>query len=237
MSKYAMFAPVLSLLLLAGCDSGGEKKSIADQIGPPTKSLADLKQESTVSKEEQERIRKEMGFVNKADKEKEEAEKIAKEMEASERAWIKTRLKDYRKLNEDTKKYLDDLEKEAGKWAAAKDPQKAFDKNGKSFQDRMRELVKQIDKLSERSTKGGNTQAEYNKLFRPLDESVPNIGAQAASDPAFTDLIKNSRTQLDTLNKALDDIEKDETVEANKFHEGEGEDAKGDAKKDKKKGK
>jgi chromosome segregation ATPase len=238
MSRYAMFAPVLSLLLLAGCDSG-EKKSIADQIGPPTKSLADLKQESTVSKEEQERIRKEMGFVNKADKEKEEADKIAKEMEASERAWIKTRLKDYRKLNEDTKKYLDDLEKEAGKWAAAKDPDKAFDKNGKSFQDRMKELIKQIDKLSERSTKGGNTQAEYNKLFRPLDESIPNIGPQAASDPAFTELLKNSRTQLDVLVKALDDIEKDETIEANKFHEGEGEGeaAEGDAKKKKKKGK
>jgi hypothetical protein len=231
-----MFAPVLSLLLLAGCDSGGEKKSIADQIGPPTKSLADLKQESTVSKEEQERIRKEMGFVNKADKEKEEAEKIAKEMEASERAWIKTRLKDYRKLNEDTKKYLDDLEKEAGKWAAAKDPQKAFDKNGKSFKDRERELIKQIDKLSEKSTKGGNTQAEYNKLFRPLDESIPNLGPEVSADPAFADLLKNSRTQLDALNKALDDIEKDETIEANKFHEGEGEgeDAK-DAKKTKKK--
>lgn len=221
MSRYAMFAPVLSLLLLAGCDSGGEKKSIADQIGPPTKSLTDLKQESTVSKEEQERIRKEMGFVNKADKEKEEAEQIAKEMEASERAWIKTRLKDYRKLNEDTKKYLDDLEKEAAKWAAAKDPQKAFDKNGKSFKDRLKELIKQIDKLSERSTKGGNTQAEYNKLFRPLDESIPNIGPDVSTDPGFTELLTNSRTQLDVLNKALDDIEKDETIEVNKFHEGE----------------
>ena len=234
MSKHA-FATVLSFLLLAGCDSG-EKKSITEQIGPPTKNLADLKQESKVSKEEQEKIRKEMGFVNKADKEKEEAEKIAKEMEASERAWIKTRLKDYRKLNEDTKKFLDDLEKEAGKWAAAKDPQKAFDKSSKGFQDRMKELIKQIDKLSERSTKGGNTQAEYNKLFRPLDESIPNLGPQVASEPAFTDLLKNSRTELDTLNKALDDIEKDETIEANKFHEGEGEGE--DAKKTtKKKGK
>lgn len=236
MSRYAMFAPVLSLLLLAGCDSGGEKKSIADQIGPPTKSLNELKQESTVSPEELEKRRKEMGFVNKADKEKAEAEQIAKEMEAGERAWIKTRLKDYRKLNEDTKKYLDDLEKEAGKWAAAKDPQKAFDKNGKSFQDRLKDLVKQIDKLSERSTKGGNTQAEYNKLFRPLDESMGGLGPEVSKDPAFTDLLKNSRTQLDTLDKALDDIEKDETIEANKFHEGEGEgeDAK-DAKKKKKK--
>lgn len=233
MSKHTL-APVLTFLMIAaaGCDSGGEKKSIADQIGPPTKSLSELKQESTVSQEELERRRKELGFVNKADKEAEEAAKIAAEMEAGERAWIKTRIKDYKKLNEDTKKFVDDLEKEAGKWAAAKDPQKAFDKGGKALQERLRELIKTIDKLSERSTKGGNTQAIYNKLFRPLDELVGALGPEVANEPAFTETLKNVRTEHENVTKAVDEIEKDETVEANKFHEGEGED---DAKKTKKK--
>lgn len=236
MPEHRTTAPVLTLLFasaaLLACDSG-EKKSIADQIGPPTKSINEIKGEE-VSKEELEKRRKELGFRSKSDIQAEEAAKIAVEMEKGEREYIKSRAKDYKKLNEDTKKYLDDLEKEAGKWAAAKDPDKAFEKGGKALQDRMRDLIKEIDRLSERSTKGGNTQALYNKLFRPLDELVKgSLGPQISAEPAFTETLKTSRTELEGIVKALDEIEKDETLEVNKFVEGEGED---DGKK-KKKGK
>lgn len=228
MPKHSITAPVLTLLVAAtfACDSG-EKKSIAEQIGPPTKSISEIKQEPEVSKEELEKRRKELGFRSKADIEAEQAAQIAAEMEKGEREYIKSRLKDYKKLNDDTKKYLDDLEKEAGKWAAAKDPQKAFDKGGKALQDRMRDLIKEIDRLSERSTKGGNTQALYNKLFRPLDELVKGgLGPQIASEPAFTDTLKSSRDELANVVKAIEEIEKDETLELNKFVEGEGENDK-----------
>jgi hypothetical protein len=228
-----MFALPLALASTLACDSGGEKKSIVDQIGPPTKKLSELKQDSGVSDEEIARRRKEAGFKTKAEIDAELAEQNAKEMEKVEREWIKTRIKDYRKLTDDTKKYVDDLEKEAGKVAAAKDPQKALDKAGKGLVDRFKELIKTIDKLSERSTKGGNTQAEFNKLFRPLEELVNNLGPTSSTDAAFTEGLKNARTELETITKALDDIEKDETLEANKFHEDE---AKAEGKKDKKKG-
>lgn len=215
-----MFALPLALAGALACD-GGERKSIADQIGPPTKKLSELKQESEVSEEELARRRKEAGFKTKAEIDAELAEQNAKEMEKVEREWIKTRLKDYRALTTNTKKYLDDLEKEAGKWAAAKDPQKAFDKAAKGLSDRLRELIKQIDKLSERSTKGGNTQATFNKLFRPLEEIVNNLGPNIAGEAAFTEALTGVRTELDNAIKALDDIEKDETLEINEFHEGD----------------
>lgn len=221
---------VLALALVgAPACEGGERKSIADQIGPPTKKLSELKQDSGVSEEELARRRKEAGFKTKAEIEAELAEQNAREMEKIEREWIKTRLKDYKALTNSTKKYLDDLEKEAGKWAAAKDPQKAFDKAAKGFVDRLRDLIKTIDKLSERSTKGGNTQAIFNKLFRPLEELVHNsLGPQSASDPAFTEGLQNARTELDNAIKALEDIEKDETLEINTFHEsGDDKPAKG----------
>jgi DNA repair exonuclease SbcCD ATPase subunit len=218
-------------LAVAACD-GGERKSIAEQIGPATKNISELKQESDVSEEELERRRKEAGFKTKAEIDAELAAENAREMEKSEREWIKTRLKDYKALTADTRKLVDDIEKEAGKWAAAKDPDKAFEKANKGLQDRFKANLKQIDKLSERSTKGGNTQAEYNKLFRPLEEVVQSLGPGIASEPAFTEAIKNARAQLEVIEKALEDIDKDETLTANKFHEGED-----DGGKAKKKGK
>lgn len=235
MPNHRITAPVLSLLFasaaLVACDSG-EQKSIADQIGPPTKSINEIKGEE-VSKEELERRRKELGFRSKADIEAEEAAKIAAEMEKSEREYVKSRLKDYKKLNDDTKKFVDDLEKEAAKWPTAKDPDKAFEKAAKGLQDRMKALIKEIDRLSERSTKGGNTQAIYNKLFRPLDELVKgSLGPQISAEAAYTEILKGTRDELDNIVKALEDIEKDETLEINKFVES---DDDGDKKKKKKK--
>ncbi|WAS92426.1 hypothetical protein [Nannocystis punicea] len=228
-TRSLMFALPWALMAAPGCD-GGERKSIAEQIGPPTKKVSELKQDSGVSEEELARRRKEAGFKTKAEIDAELAAENAKEMEKVEREWIKTRLKEYKQLDVDTGKFIDDVEKEAGKWAAAKDPQKAADKGIKPLQDRFKALIKQIDKLSERSTKGGNTQASYNKLFRPLEEVVNNLGPAIASEAAFTEAIKNARTELEGINKALEEIEKDETLTTNKFKEGEG-----DAKEEKKK--
>src|SRR5690606_11343572 len=114
------------------------------------------------------------------------------------------------------------IDKETTKWAAAKDPQKAADKAAKGLQDRYRKLIKTIDDLSERSTKGGNTQAAYNKLFRPLEEVVGALGPEIASEEAFKTALTGARAELDTITKALDDIDKDETLEANKFHDEDG---------------
>lgn len=221
--------PALVLGLAVACDSG-ERKSISEQIGPPTKSINELKQDAQVSEEELARRRKEAGFKSKAEIDAEEAAKNAAEFEKSEREHVKTRLKEYRGLTDATKKLIDDIEKEAGKWTAAKDPQKAYDKGGKPLQDRAKELQKQLDKLSEKGVKGGNTQAQLNKVYRPLEELVAALGPELSKDPKFAETLTNLRTELEASVKALDDIEKDETLTANKFYEGE---AGADAKKKK----
>lgn len=232
MYKHLLVGSVL--LLSLACDSG-EKKSIADQIGPATKSINDLKK-TELTPEELEARRKAAGFKSKAEIDAELAAKNAAEMEKSEREYVKTRLKDYRALVDGTTKLLDDLGKETTKWAAAKDPQKAFDKASKGLQERFKELGKSLDKVSEKGMKGGNTQDLLNKVFRPLEELMGALAATSGSDAAFTEALTKVREARDNVAKALDEIEKDESIAVNKFHEGEGE-GEGDDDKGEKGGK
>ncbi|MCY0993099.1 hypothetical protein OV203_38520 [Nannocystis sp. ILAH1] len=205
------------------CD-GVERKSIAEQIGPPSKKFSDLKQDSEVSDEEIARRRKEAGFKSKAEIDAELAAENAKQLETLDREWIKARIKEYRTFTTRATKFVDDLEKEAGEWAVAKDSQKAFGKSVKGLEERLKALIQAQDKLSERSTKGGNTQASYNKVFRSLEEVTNSLGPGIANNPAFIEVIKNTRAELDLITQSLDEIDKDETLTSNKVPGGDSKD-------------
>lgn len=224
--RTALTVIALSLFLgpVAGCD-GGERKSIAEQIGPASKNLAEVKTAPVVSEEELARRRKEAGFVTKEEADAKIAAENAKMFEKGDREYIKARVKDYRALTADTRKLLDDIEKEAGKWAAAKDPAKAFEKAGKDLDKRGKDLLKTLDKLSEKGIKGGNTQAILNKAFRPLEELLGALGPELSKEAAFPETLKTIRAALDEAEAAFTEIEKDETLVASKFAEGEGADA------------
>ena len=230
--KLTISVATLSLLLatVTGCD-GGEKKSIAEQIAPASKGVGDLKAKSEVSEEELAKRRKEAGFRTKEEVDAELAAENAKMFEKGDREYVKARLKDYRKLTADTRKLLDDIEKEAGKWSAAKDPAKAFDKSGEALSKRAKEQQKALDKLSDHGQKGGNTQATLNKAFRPLEELGGALGPELGKQEAFATTLKTIRDALTEAETAFADIEKDETLVASKFAEGAGEaGAEGDAK-------
>ena len=232
--KHTLAVAALSLFLapfiasVGGCDSGA-KKSIADQIGPATKGVADVKKVE-VSEEELQRRRKEAGFKTKEEVDAELAAENAKMFEKGDREYVKARLKDFRKLTADTRKLVDDIEKEAGKWSAAKDPQKAFDKSGEPLGKRAKEQQKALDKLSEKSTKGGNTLVLLLKAFRPLEELQGALGPEIGKDEKFAEALKTIRAALDESEAAFTDIEKDETLIASKFAKTgeEGADAAGD---------
>ncbi|MBK9756872.1 MAG: hypothetical protein IPO88_25915 [Nannocystis sp.] len=236
--KHTLAVVALSLFLgpVTGCDSG-DKKSIADQIGPATKGVADIKKGPEVSEEELQRRRKEAGFKTKEEVDAELAAENAKMFEKGDREYIKARVKDYRKLTADTRTLLADIEKEAGKWASAKDPQKAFDKTGEALGKRAKDQQKQLDKLSEKGIKGGNTQVILNKAFRPLEELQGALGPELGKDEKFAEALKTIRAALDEAEAAFTEIEKDETLIASKFakvegEEGaEGEDAEGEGAK------
>lgn len=237
--RTALAVIALSLFLgpVAGCD-GGERKSIADQIGPASKNLSEVKTAPVVSEEELAKRRKEAGFVTKEEADAKIAAENAKMFEKGDREYVKARVKEYRALTADTRKFLDDVEKDAGKWAAAKDPAKAFEKSAKDLEKRGKDLQKALDKLSEKGTKGGNTQAILNKSFRPLDELVAALGPELSKEAAFAETLKNIRAALDEADAAFTEIEKDETLVPSKFAEGEAPDAEADAdKKPAKKGK
>lgn len=238
--RTALAVVALSLFLgpVAGCD-GGERKSIAEQIGPASKNLSEVKTAPVVSEEELAKRRKEAGFVTKEEADAKIAAENAKMFEKGDREYIKARLKEYRALTADTRKLLDDIEKESGKWATAKDPAKAFEKAGKDLDKRGKDLQKALDKLSEKGIKGGNTQAILNKAFRPLEELVGALGPELSKEAAFPETLKTIRAALDEAEAAFTEIEKDESLVASKFAEGEGEGegAEVDADKKGKKGK
>ena len=216
--KVPLAIVALSLFLgpVAGCD-GGEKKSIADQIGPATKSSTEIKATPTVSEEELQKRRKEAGFKTKEEIDTALAAENAKGFEKGAREYVKTRLKDYRKLTADTRKLLADIEKEAGKWSTAKDPQKAFAKNGEALGKRAKDQQKALDKLSARGVEGGDTQVILNKAYRPLEELGGALGPELAKEPAFAETLKTIRAALDEAEKAFTGIEKDESLVASKF--------------------
>jgi hypothetical protein len=137
--------------------------------------------------------------------------------EKGDREYVKARLKDFRKLTADTRKLVDDIEKEAGKWSTAKDPQKAFDKSGEPLGKRAKDQQKALDKLSEKGTKGGNTQVLLLKAFRPLEELQGALGPEIGKDEKFAEALKTIRAALDESEAAFTDIEKDETLIASKF--------------------
>lgn len=220
--KAPLAVAALSLFLgpVAGCGGGGEKKSIADQIGPATKNIADVKADTKVSEEELQRRRKEAGFVSKEEADAKIAAENAKMFEKGDREYVKARLKEYRALTADTRKLLDDIEKESGKWVAAKDPQKAFDKASEDLGKRAKALQKTIDTLSEKGIKGGNTQAILNKVFRPLAELSDALAPDISKQEAFPKTLTDIRAALTEAEAAFTEIEKDETLVASKFAEG-----------------
>lgn len=232
--RTALLVVALSLTLAPAC-GGGEKKSIAEQIGPATKNVAEVKGDTKVSEEELARRRKEAGFVTKEEADAKIAAENAAMFEKGDREYVKTRLVDYRKLSADARKLLDDIEKEATKWAAAKDPAKAAEKAAEGLHKRFKDLSKKLDELSEKGTKGGQTQVLLNKVFRPFEELDGALNGELAKDPAFADTVKNLRTALDDVDKQYGEIEKDESLVTSKFAktgEDEGE-AEADAKAEK----
>jgi DNA repair exonuclease SbcCD ATPase subunit len=220
LSKLSIVALSLSLGPVAGCD-GGERKSIAEQIGPASKNLSEVKTAPTVSEEELQRRRKEAGFVTKEEADAKLAAENAKAFEKGDREYIKARLKEYRALTADTRKLLDDIEKETGKWSAAKDPAKAFAKAEEGLAKRGKDLQKALDKLSEGGVKGGNTQVILNKAFRPLAELIGALGPELGKEAAFPTTLTTIRAALDEAEAAFTEIEKDETLVASKFAEGD----------------
>ncbi|MCA9690401.1 MAG: hypothetical protein R3A51_13440 [Nannocystaceae bacterium] len=214
-----LLAGALTVALAAGC--GGEDRSnkILDELGPAAKKPEDIKTEAKpkMTEEELKEARRKAGFIDQD----EVAAENAKIFEKGAREYIKTRMKEYQLLIADIRKSVDDIEKQSAAWAKAKDPQKAFDKWNGKFRDQAKALIKSYDKVTGHGAEGGFTQAELGPAFRAWEDLKDELGPDIASNDRFAETLKQIREGLDKVEKALTEIDKDESLVINKFYDAE----------------
>ncbi|TPV97235.1 MAG: hypothetical protein B7733_00635 [Myxococcales bacterium FL481] len=178
-----------------------------------SRSLADIAAaQPKMTAEELAEARKKSGFKTDA----EIAAENAAMFEKGAREYVKSRLKSYRKLVGDLRGFLDKLEKQAPKWATSGRGQKNFERFAAKYKKDTKAFVTRYDDLTAKGSEGGNTQALLGKAVRAWDDNLRDIGPELGSQSAFGELLASIRADLDKVDQALTDIEKDESLVAAK---------------------
>lgn len=200
------FGLLLGLLFgLSACDSGQPKV----EPPPKTKSLSELQQstKTDMTPEELEEARRKAGFKDKD----ELAEENIAVMRKGEREYVKTRLAEHRTMLDDVRGLVARVEKEAPKWAKAKDPAKAYEK----FSEKYKEDTKALDETYKKLMEGGaqiDVQAKLVGAFRSFEILNGDLGPEISAEENFGTAIADLRKELDEISQELDAIEKDESL-------------------------
>jgi hypothetical protein len=205
--------PFLAAFVLAlACGGSGENPY---QVTKQTKGLSDLKQAAPeLSAEEAEAKRKELGIRT----DEEIAAENAAMFEKGAREYIKTRAGEYREFIQEFRKRLDTIEKEAPKWAEAKDPAQAFEKFLEPHKEWSKAFTRRYDELTGHGAEGGNTQAALGKAFRQWEEIDQNLGPELGKDPQFAAALTGVRDALAEVEKVVGEIEKDESLKVDETY-------------------
>lgn len=203
-----VLATLLTFSSLApmACDDSARQEKL--NTHKQTRDLKDYNPEA--SPEELAATRKAAGH----DSQDEIAAENARMFEKGAREWVKTRLPEYRDFLADFRDHIDTIEKEAPKW---KDD-KAFAKFDEKYKERVKAFITTYDDLTGKGVEGGNTQAELGKAFRDWEALKDELSPGVADSERFPEILKAIRDTLDTVAKALDDIEADETLELNPLY-------------------
>jgi septation ring formation regulator EzrA len=233
--RHVIVASVLALAPLSACDAPKQDEPIQKATKP-----GELKQagaDTKMSEAELEEARKKAGFKSYED---EAAENMAA-MEKGEREYIKRRLPKYREAMKTVRGFVDQIEKEAAAWPKAKDPQAAFDKFAEKYKEDMKAFMESYNELTENGIRGGAAAAKVGAALRSLADLNNDLSPEISKEASFNTALADIRKSLDEVDKELDTIEKDETLDVSGA-EGEtdapadGDDAKADdAKADDKK--
>jgi hypothetical protein len=138
----------------------------------------------------------------------------AKLFEKGAREYIKTRLPEYREFVVEMRGYLDEIEKGAPKW---KDDA-TFDKFNEKYKEHVKAFLDTYDVLTAEGVEGGNTQADLGFAVRAWEALNNDLGPGVFDNAQLPVAIKEIRDRLDKVSAALDDIEKDETLEVNPLY-------------------
>ena len=196
------------LLTAGACDDNKEM----DLGIKETKSIYDIKQEtkSDMTEEELKQARKEAGFKSH----EEQIEEAKAAYETMEKAYVKGRLDSYRQLVADLRANLDKIEKAAPSWAKAKDPAQAIEGFKEKQAKPKKELIERYDELSEKGSRGGNLQSDLDQVVKSWEGLLRELSPEALEGDALSTTLESLRKALDGLEKQLQDIEQDESIEA-----------------------
>lgn len=223
-------ARLLCAVALAGLTLGCDNKQDTSELeAKKTKSVFDVKQsaKTEMSKEELEEARRKAGFKSH----EERLEEAKAEYDKMERGYIKGRLPKYRDLMKNVRAKLEELEKAAPKWAKA---EATFEKWNGKYKEDVKALKKTHSELTENGTRGGNLEVEISTLLSDWDAFNSSLEPKVSEAENFASSLEALKTKVGEIEKELETIEKDDTIEP-ETPEGEG-DAKKDDKKKKGKG-
>jgi hypothetical protein len=129
--------------------------------------------------------------------------------ETEMRKYIKERLPDYRKLVADMRGFLDDIEKQAPKWKS----DAAFEKYATKHKEKVAEYWTFYDTTTGKGGEGGKTQVDIAAAADAFEQLNADLGPNVVENEAFPGAIKGIRDHLDKVSAALDEIEKDESLD------------------------
>ena len=206
-------------LAVTGCDS--EKEPIVE----PNKSKkpSELKQakKTEMTPEELAEARKKAGFVDP----EEQMAAARKQLEHEDKLFVKGHLDEFRKITKDFRGALDSVEKGAPKWAKAKDSDAAFGKFNEGYKKDNKALMKAYRELTSNGANGVGS-IKLNAFITDFENFNGDLGGKISENEKFASSLEALRKALTDVDTAIDEIEKDESLEA----PAEG-DAKGEGKK------
>lgn len=188
------------VLLVSACDAKENPYKL------PEKKTVDLhKVDNQMSEEELVEARKAAGIKSP----EEVAAENAAWYETECRKYIKGRLPEYRKLVADMSALLDSIEKQAPKWKN----DAAFDKFAGKHKEAVTAYWKAYDETTGKGGEGGNTQVLISAAVDAFEQLNTDIGPNVTDNEAFPVAIQAIRDNLDKVSKALDEIEKDDSLD------------------------
>lgn len=219
--RLPVFVSSLACVGLVLCASACDPKE--DPYKLPEKKTRDLhKIDNQMTEEELVEARKAAGIKSP----EEVAAENAAWYETECRKYIKGKLPEYRKLVADMTAFLDTIEKQAPKWKN----DAAFEKFATKHKEAIKEYWKAYDETTGKGAEGGNTQVLIAAAADAFEQLNTDIGPNVTDNEAFPVAIQAIRDSLEKVTKALDEIEKDDSLDEAGETGGE---AKGDEAKDK----
>ncbi len=200
------------VLGLTACDTGQAKVELEPQKAPESKKP----KKPEMTPEELQAARRAAGFKDKD----ELAEENIATMKKGEREYVKTRLAEHRAMLKTIRDLLARAEKDAPKWAKAKNPQKAFDKFSEKYKEDTKALSEVNKKLFESAT-GIDVQAKFIGAYRAFENLNGDLAPEISAEEGFAKAITDLKAQLDEIDKDLEAIEKDESLKVNENYEPE----------------